>query len=250
MSANARGAITALNKFSQVFGYPTRIVSDRGTAFTCREFKDYCVELGIKHVLNAVASPRANGQVERLNRTILSSLSAQLGEESKGWDTYLPKVQLGINSTVSQGTGKSPLELLCGLRPRLAGDLQGARHTPDLEQLRRGAAEKVELNAASMKARFDKGRRVTEPISLGKLVMVERKILRPGLTSGKLVPKYAGPYKITAVLPNDRYEVSSAARGKRAYKSVVARDKIKLWRARLDSSSEDEVECDIVTPLE
>lgn len=241
-SANARGAITALNKFSQVFGYPLRIVSDRGTAFTCREFKNYCNGHAIKHVLNAVATPRANGQVERLNRTILSSLTAHMGEERKGWEAYLPNVQLGINSTVSQGTGKSPLELLCGLRPRLAGDLQCAQHTSSLENLRVAAAKKIEQNSAAMKVRFDKGRREAKPIELGKLVMVERKILRPGLTSGKLVPKYAGPYKVIAVLPNDRYEVASAAMGKRAYKSVVARDKIKTWRARLESSSEDELE--------
>jgi transposase InsO family protein len=249
-SANARGVITALNRFSQVFGYPVRIVSDRGTAFTCREFKDYCVELGIKHVLNAVASPRANGQVERLNRTILSSLTAHLGEEQKGWDTYLAKVQLGINSTVSQGTGKSPLELLCGLRPRLSGDITGAQHTSALDQLRKDAAENIEQNAAAMKLRFDKGRRATQPLSVGTLVMVERKILRPGLTSGKLVPRYAGPYKINAVLPNDRYEVSSAARGKRAYKSVVARDRMKLWKARQDScSSEDDLQQNAIAPL-
>lgn len=239
-SANAKGAITALNKFSQVFGYPIRIISDRGSAFTCREFKEYCEKLGVKHVLNAVASPRANGQVERLNRTILNSLTAHMGEEQKGWEVYLPKVQLGINSSVSQGTGKSPLELLCGLRPRLAGDLLGPQHSNDLANLRGIAANNITRNASEMKARYDKSRRRGTSIAVGKLVMVERKILRPGITSGKLVPKYAGPYKVTAVLPHDRYEVTAAARGKRAYKSIVARDKMKLWCIRQESSSDEE----------
>lgn len=242
VSANAKGAIASLNRLGQVFGYPSRIVSDRGTAFTGREFKDYCSELGIKHVLNAVATPRANGQVERLNRTILSSLTAHMGEEQKGWDKYLPTVQLGINSTVSQGTGKSPLELLCGLRPRLAGDIRGASYAPvDIVRNRKEATQRIVENASRMKVRYDKNRRATLPIPVGSLVMVERKILRPGLSSGKLVPKYAGPYKITAVLPNDRYEVTSAARGKRAYKNIVARDKLKVWNARCDSLSDEDL---------
>lgn len=93
--------------------------------------------------MNAVASPRANGQVERLNRTILGSLSAHMGDEQKGWEMYLPKVQLGINSTISHGTGKSPLELLCGLRPRLAKDLQGAVRSDDLEALRIEASQRL-----------------------------------------------------------------------------------------------------------
>lgn len=72
------------------------------------------------------------------------------------------------------------------------------------------------------------------------MIMVERKILCPGLKSGKLVQRYAGPYKITAVLPNDRYEVTSYMKGKRAYKNIVARDKIKIWHNRRRDSSSDE----------
>lgn len=238
--ANAKGAINALNRLSHVFGYPVRIISDRGTAFTCREFTQYVKDHGIKHVLNAVASPRANGLVERLNRTILSSLTAHMGDEQKGWDSYLPNVQLGINSMISQGTGKSPLELLCGLRPHLAGELQDAMYTADVKKLRDDAAQRINDNANKMKIRFDKRRRDSKSLTIGTLVMVERKILRPGLTSGKLIPKYAGPYKVTAVLPHDRYEVASFARGKKAYKNVVARDKLKIWRARRDYSSSDE----------
>lgn len=239
-SANAKGAIMALEKFCAVFGYPVRIISDRGTAFTCRDFEDYCHEKGIKHILNAVASPKANGQVERLNRTILSSLTAHMGNEQKGWDKYLPKVQLGINATVSQGTDKCPLALLCALRPRLGADLTGGVPAGNVEELRKEAAQVITEKAHKMKTRYDRGRRVGATIQVGQLVMVERKILRPGLSSGKLVPNYAGPYKVTAILPNDRYEVMSLAKGKRAYKNVIARDKIKIWRSRCDSSSCEE----------
>lgn len=239
-AANAKGAIVALTNLSKVFGCPVRIVSDRGSAFTSREFKQFCERFGIKHVLNAVASPRANGQVERLNRTILSALTAQMGEERKGWDAYLPKVQLGINSTISQGSGKSPLELLCGLRPRLVGELQGPLGTiENVADLRSEAAECIEKNANRMSTRYNKQRRITESLPIGSLVMVERKILRKGLMSGKLVPRYAGPYRVTAALPHDRYKVTSAAKGKQAYTGIVARDKIKSWHTR-DDTSDDE----------
>lgn len=239
-AANARGAITSLNKLAQVFGYPARIISDRGAAFTSREFKQFCENCTIKHVLNAVASPRANGQVERLNRTILASLTAHMGEDRKGWDVYLPKVQLGINSTISGGTGKSPLELLCCLRPRLAGELNGPTYSrDDVESMRADAAKKIELAAVRMSTRYNKHRRTMKPLPIGTLVMVERKILRPGITSGKLVPRYAGPYKVTAVLPNDRYKISSPTTGKRGYRGIIAGDKIKKWVARQVSSEEE-----------
>lgn len=240
VSANAKGAITTLEKICAIFGYPVRVVSDRGTAFTCKMFEDYCSKHGIKHVLNAVASPRANGQVERLNRTILSSLTAHMGDQQKGWDAYLSKVQLGINTTVSQGTDKSPMELLCALRPRLAKDLVGGVFMDNIDTLRLEAAQVIENKAHKMKTRFDRRRRLGATIRVGQLVMVERKILKPGLSSGKLVPKYAGPYKVTAILPNDRYEVTSLTKGKRAYKNIIARDKIKIWHPRKESSSSAE----------
>lgn len=240
-STNTKGAIGALQRLAQTFGHPMRIISDRGSAFTSKDFKTYCENLGIRHVLNAVASPRANGQVERLNRTILNSLTAHMGNEQKGWDAYLPKVQLGINSTVSQGTGKAPLELLCALRPRLPGEVQGPTcSTLNIVTLREEAAEKMKANAMRMKSRYDKGRRIGKPLAVGMLVMVERRILRPGLASGKLVPRYGGPYKITKILPHDRYEVTEVGRGKRAYKSIVARDKIKKWCEREETSSEED----------
>ncbi|KAI5651408.1 hypothetical protein NE865_00652 [Phthorimaea operculella] len=181
----------------------------------------------------------------RLYRVIENELrpvlpKTHMGDDQKGWDAYLPKVQLGLNSTLSQGTGKSPLELLCGLRPRLPNDLQGAVYSRDVSTSRVEAAQTIESNAAQMKTRYDKDRRVVEPLLMGQLVMVERKILRPGLTSGKLVQRYAGPYKVTAVLPNDRYEVTSYTKGKQAYKNIVARDKIKVWHDRPRDSSSDE----------
>lgn len=41
-------------------------------------------------------------------------------------------------------------------------------------------------NSAHMKTRYDKDRRVVETLRMGQLVIVERKILGSGLTSGNL----------------------------------------------------------------
>lgn len=44
----------------EVFGSPVRIISDRGTAFTSGEFRDYCGEERIAHVLTTTGVPRGN----------------------------------------------------------------------------------------------------------------------------------------------------------------------------------------------
>uniref|UniRef100_T1IZA1 RNA-directed DNA polymerase n=1 Tax=Strigamia maritima TaxID=126957 RepID=T1IZA1_STRMM len=45
---------------------PTRIITDRGTAFKNSLFTELCEKLEIKHILTSTENPRANGQVERI----------------------------------------------------------------------------------------------------------------------------------------------------------------------------------------
>lgn len=75
--------IRMLESIKEFFGFPRRIISDRGTAFMSHKFKGFCRENGIVHVATAVATPRANGQVERYNRTILSMLSASARDDRR-----------------------------------------------------------------------------------------------------------------------------------------------------------------------
>lgn len=47
----------SLNIVFDLFGLPERIISDRGTAFTSKNFAHFVNERKIKHVITAVASP-------------------------------------------------------------------------------------------------------------------------------------------------------------------------------------------------
>jgi len=99
-STSAKGVVKALNQLFAIFGVPTRIISDRGSAFSFHMFKAFCLEYGVKHVLNAVATPRANGQCEWMNYIVLNSLAATcVGQPENRWDECVKKVQSAINCT-------------------------------------------------------------------------------------------------------------------------------------------------------
>ncbi|KYM96013.1 Pro-Pol polyprotein [Cyphomyrmex costatus] len=74
-STTSKKVITKLQLQGQVFGNPSCIITDRGTAFSSAEFENYCTEQGIKHAMITTGLPRANGQVERVNRTIIPILT-------------------------------------------------------------------------------------------------------------------------------------------------------------------------------
>ena len=113
-STRSAETITHLKEYTRVYSKPRRIISDRGTAFTSHEFKNYVQSEKINHVLIAVATPRANGQVERLNRDITPML-AKLAEDASKWDRVLYKVEFALNNTVCSTRKETPSKLLFGV---------------------------------------------------------------------------------------------------------------------------------------
>lgn len=235
-------SIRALKEYFGIFGVPRRLVSDRGTSFTSSSFKKFMSDKGIKHILNAVATPRANGQVERYNKVIVDALTAKLiGKPDNKWDDQLPDIQWGMNNTINKGINRTPSEALFGFRPtgqsesRILAELRN--NYDDTVSNSKRSEIRQEINAhvdacqRKQKESFDKHRSNPVKYQVGDLVRVERQIPATG-QSKKLVPKYQGPYRITALLEGDRFHVEDTPltrKGGRRFSTVVAIDKIKPW---------------------
>ena len=110
--------VNFLTEVTGVFGTPSRIVTDRGTAFTSKQFEEYCRVNQIQHIKTAVGSPRANGQVERSNKTVLHALRCTVGENKSRWDERIAAVQWSINSMLNSTTQMAPNSLVFSFKPR------------------------------------------------------------------------------------------------------------------------------------
>lgn len=84
-STSAREVISKLELQSAVFGNPFQIISDRGSAFTSDDFKTYCETENIIHCKVTTGLPRANGQGERLNSTIINVLAKLSVKDPTKW---------------------------------------------------------------------------------------------------------------------------------------------------------------------
>lgn len=117
-TTKVKSVIKILEGVISLFGVPSRIISDRGSSFTSRDFRLFCEAFSIKHILNAVATPRANGQCERYNRTILNMLATTSSEtDSKFWDTHLKEIQSALNTSFNKGIATTPAKALLGYQP-------------------------------------------------------------------------------------------------------------------------------------
>jgi len=236
-STSAKGVVKALNQLFAIFGVPSRIISDRGSSFTSHMFKAFCIEYGIKHILNAVATPRANGQCERMNYIVLNSLAATCaGQPENRWDEYVKKVQSAINCTSNRTTRMSLTQLLLGYKPyspadaKLLSGIQDILDEVSLRELRRQAKAATDSEQAEQKKGFDMRRYKAPQYTVGDVVMVTS---TPPSTdeSRKLAAKAKGPYRIVAALPNDRYEVQDLRDLKKSpnSRSIVAANSLRKW---------------------
>lgn len=123
-STTTKEVISKLELQKQIFGNPVQIVTDRGTAFTSQDFNDYCQIEGIKHLSITTGLPRANGQVERLNRTIVPILSKLAIDDPTKWYRYVEKLQRILNSTYHRSINTTPFKLLFGVEMRSKDDLK------------------------------------------------------------------------------------------------------------------------------
>ncbi|XP_073814330.1 uncharacterized protein [Musca autumnalis] len=219
-------------------------------------FEEYCDRNNIQHIKNAVRTPRANGQVERVNQLILSYLRTTT-EEPKDWDMALHVLQWSINSTKNSTTGYSPNELIFDYMPtdliqnRLLAAVQDGVHNEEIpiNEKRILAAENIKSERERWKKRFDSKHSNPTMYAEGDLVLIQNEPPATG-ESRKLEPKYKGPYIIARVLGNDRYlieDIPGINITNRKFCSVFSSDKMKKWcecSPELDISSDDEAEDD------
>jgi len=247
-TANAVEVLDRLQKQAAVFGSPRRIISDRGTAFTSHDFENYCKEENIEHILITTGVPRANGQVERVNRTVVPLLSKLSAPSPGEWYKYLDVAQKYLNATPSRSTRASPFNLMFGTHMRLKSDPEIREMIENewllmfqegRDEIRKRAKENIMKAQQDNRRSFNKSRKEARRYDQDKLVAIKRTQTRPGL---KFAGKYLGPYRITKVLRNDRYIVEKIGEHEGPRQTVTVAEYMKPWIPYDDEFNDEEDE--------
>ena len=109
-STTSAAVIKCLDNHFARYGVPVGLRTDNGFNLVSEEMEKYLEEMGIVHHCNTPLWPRANGEVERQNRSLLKAMRVSQAE-GKDWRLELNKFLLAYRSTSHTTTGVSPAEL-------------------------------------------------------------------------------------------------------------------------------------------
>ena len=101
------------------FGICSTVTTYRGAQFQSSLFQSLLSQLGITRIRTTSYHQSSNGIVERLHRTLKTSLKCH---NSADWMGVLPLVLLGIRSSFKQDLGCCSALMLYGTPPHLPGE--------------------------------------------------------------------------------------------------------------------------------
>lgn len=134
--------VRALHETFCRFGFPESLKTDNGPQFISSEFQQFCSQFGIEHRKTTPYWPQANGEVERMNRTIVKRLKISQETDGSDWQWDLRMFALMQNSTPHSTTGVAPSILMFGrvLKDKIPGMI--IKGNKILEEIRDRDAEK------------------------------------------------------------------------------------------------------------
>jgi transposase InsO family protein len=216
---------TAINFIMSIiyhFGVPHSIITDNGTNFISKEFKNFCESMGIKLKFPSVAHPKTNGQVKKANGLICNGikkrLMAPLEKAKHAWVDELPSVLSSLRTNPNAATQETPLFLVHGAEavvrveitheaPRIAT----YDETPSNEALQDDidALDEARDVALARVAQYQQSLRNYHSTRVRpRSFVVGDLVLRLKQDDhGKLESPWLGPYIVTEVIPGGAYRL-------------------------------------------
>src|ERR1700748_3197183 len=189
-------------------GIPSKIISDRDTRFTSKFTQEMCQQLDIKQNISTAYHPQTNGQSEKTNQHIETTLRIFCNYRQNDWAGHLPIVQYMLNTQVSETTKFAPFELWMGHVPRShqpsrpSGLPRLAWHEARFEEIRKQAQSSM-LRAQALYPKMRKHVRYNK----GDKVWLESKNLKTTHPTTKLRALRYGPFEITEVIRSTTYRL-------------------------------------------
>ncbi|GJW02790.1 reverse transcriptase domain-containing protein [Tanacetum coccineum] len=196
------------------------IISENGKQFRDNPFKDWCEKLCIRQHFTSVKHPQTNGLLERANRSLGEGIKARLDARSKNWTEELPHVLWAHRTMIKSSNRDTPFSLTYGTDAVIPAEIgMPTLRTAEVDLVQNNKA--LEINLDLLEERREEAA-IREAKSKAKMekyynLKVRNTSFKPGglvyrnndaswaEDTGKLGPKWEGPYEVTEALRKGTY---------------------------------------------
>jgi hypothetical protein len=120
---NNTGNTTTLFIFNHIiaqFGIPQAIVTDHSSHFRNFMMSELTEKLGLRHENSTPYYPQASGQVEAINKVLVTMLRRMIGIHKMSWHTILFSTLWDYHTSVKFTTNFTPFQLVYGIEAILS----------------------------------------------------------------------------------------------------------------------------------
>ena len=213
------------------FGCFESLHSDQEANVDGAVFKGLCDLIDAAKTRTTPYHPQGDGQVERLNKSLVKILCKLISDHRRDWADFVPKAVLAYNTSVHKSTGFTPYRLMFGREAILPLDAvlkletsphqRGVQSYPDyvvqqkkqLEETEHLVRENLKRAQKTQKAHYDT-RCHGQLFHVGDRVWYQNRA-RTGRK--KFLKPWCGPWKIVKALSDVTYRIEEERRrgGKR-----------------------------------
>jgi hypothetical protein len=234
-NASAEEVAKTFMKIITTYGSPKIILTDQGTNFMSKMFKNLCKMFKIDKIESTVYRPQTQGSLEVFHRTLKTYIMIFV-KNTRAWDEILDLACFSYNTSVNKVTKYTPFEIMFGRKVTIPSTFQSkplthfSNYDDYLEKLKQNMRysfdkikENIEIEKEQRKKTYDRNAN-EKSFNIGDEILM----LNENYSLRNKQSRWQGPWLVIEKINDHNYKIK-CKEGRKWVEKIIHADKLKKY---------------------